>query len=135
MAYKYSETTEETQENQHSIAKYISDGINLNRLYQYFADKAENGEQDESLQGINIPSSEEIKINNLILPCLTDSYNRTVEKYSAYIQHGGKPLNLDVIQEKDIKIPEVMSIKQDDELLKLAQQIIVKGRQDSLTQK
>ena len=135
MAYKYSKTTEKTQEKQHSIAKYISDGINLNRLYQYFADNAGNGKQEEFLQGIDIPSSEEIKINNLTLPCLTDSYNGTVEKYSEYIQHGGKPLNLDVIQEKKpISIPEEMSIKQDDELLKLAQQIIVKGRQDPLTQ-
>ena len=135
MADKYSETQEETQENQHSIAKYISDGINLNRLYQYLADNAGNGKQEEFLQGIDIPSSEEIKINNLILPPLINSFNSTVDKYSKHIEHGGKPLNLDVIQEKDIKIPEVMSIKQDDELLKLAQQIIVKGRQDSLTQK
>ena len=135
MAYKYSETTKETQEKQHNIAKYISDGISLNRLYQYLADNAGNGKQEEFLQGIDIPSSEEIKMNNLILPPRINSFNSTVDKYSKHIEHGGKPLNLDVIQEKKpISIPEEMAIKPDDELLKLAQQIIVKGRQDSLTQ-
>ncbi|HCC03661.1 MAG TPA: hypothetical protein DEP51_02225 [Clostridiales bacterium] len=135
VAYKHSETTEETRDKQHNIAEDISDGINLNRLYQYLADNAGNGKQEEFLQGIDIPSSEEIKINNLILPPLINSFNSTVDKYSKHIEHGGKPLNLDVIQEKKpISIPEEMSIKQDDELLKLAQQIIVKERQDAITQ-
>ena len=132
MAYKYSKTTKETQEQQHIIAKYISDGSNLNRLYQYLADNEGKEDKEKFLQEIDIPNSEEIKLNNLIIPHLIDSFNSTVDKYSNCIQHGGITLDLNAMQKKSIDIPTIISTEQNDKIIELAKNIIGKDEKDYL---